>query len=275
MYLRGEVDYDAIDAVNFSTLKYAAKSPLAYFHRLNNPKASTIPQLRGTASHTAILEPERLESDYAIFTGKVRNGKVWDAFEAENAHRKIIKQGELDQALRMQRAVRSMPCADAYLSDGHAEVTLVWMDDVTGLLCKGRVDYVKGDDAIVDLKGTGDASGVSFAREAGRQKYHVQASFYLDGYTTLFPMAHPESVLIAVEYSEPHDVAPYVIDADSLEAGRRIYRACLDRIAQCRAERRWPGVANGSVQTLRLPAYELMEEDGDVELTVDGESIAF
>lgn len=276
IYLRGDVAYDQIDAVNFSTAKFAIKSALAYQYRLANPKESTVGQLRGTAAHTAVLEPDRLDVEYAIFGGKVRNGKVWDAFEAANAHRKIIKQAELEQAMRIQRAVRGMPAANAYLSGGHAEVTLIWTDRETGLLCKGRVDYVKGSSAIVDLKGTGDASKVAFAKECGRMKHHVQAAFYRDGYTTLFPtVRNLESVLIAVEYNEPHDVAPYVFDADSLEAGRRYYRECLNRIAECRASGKWPGVANGEVQELRLPSYELMEDDEDVELTIDGESVSF
>jgi hypothetical protein len=274
MYLRGQVDYGAIDAVNFSTAKFAIKSGLAYRHRLANPKESTVGQLRGTASHTAVLEPERLGVDFAVFGGERRAGKKWDEFESANAHRKIIKQTELDQALAIQAAVRREPEAMRYLTGGDAEVTLVWFDDESGLLCKGRLDYLQGDAAIVDLKGTPDASLVSFAKECARMKHYVQAAFYRDGYRKLFPMANPESVLIAVEYHAPHDVAPYVLDADSVEAGRKFYRACLDRIAECRESGKWPGVANGQTQTLRLPSYELMDEE-EVELVIEGETVSY
>lgn len=116
MYLRGELDYDAIDAVNFSTLKYLAESARLYHHRLHNPKPSTVGQLKGTASHTAVFEPHKLMTEYALFDaravlagyavfegGERRGSTEWKKFEAANPGKKLIRRSEFDQALSDRR----------------------------------------------------------------------------------------------------------------------------------------------------------------------------
>jgi hypothetical protein len=110
MYLRSErVPYGEINAVNFSTLKHMAVSPLHYRDRLDNPRESTVGQLRGTAAHTAILEPHKLFSEYAVFDPREmlaeyavfdgddrRGSKAWKEFEAANPGRKLIKRSEIE-----------------------------------------------------------------------------------------------------------------------------------------------------------------------------------
>lgn len=304
MYLRGEVDYESIDAVNFSTLKWLSESPLLYQYRLDNPKPQTPGQLRGTASHTAVFEPHKLMTDYAMFDPRVvlagyavfdgeerRGSAAWKAFEAANPGKKLIrrseltesdrrgsrlwkefeqlhpgkmliKQDEFDQALRIRDAVRSDLSAMKHLRKGHAECTLVWNDQRTGVLCKARVDWISADHVIVDLKGTGNAGEWSFGRECYRQLYHAQAAFYADGYETLFPMYETESKLLAVEHTEPHDLCVYNLDEETLGIGRDAYHSWLDKLIECRKSREWAGRACGQEKTLRLPKYALTDDSG-------------
>src|SRR4051812_24246093 len=80
-------DYIKIDAVNWSTLKHMRTSPLHYRHAVDSPDEDTARFGIGRAIHTAILEPHKLATDYAVFDGKRRAGKKWKTFEAENVTR--------------------------------------------------------------------------------------------------------------------------------------------------------------------------------------------
>lgn len=271
LYLRGQVDYDSIDAANFSTIKHFGDSARHYRYRLRNPKPETIGQLKGTADHTAVLEPHKLFTEYALFEGKVRRGKKWDECKGANAGKRIIKQSELEQALAIRDAVRSDHVAMKYLEHGHAEVTLVWADRETGILCKARLDWVSDEHVIVDLKGTANASQWTFGAEAYRRQYHVQQAFYLDGYETLFPTTQPQSKILAVEYTPPHDSVVFNLPDEVLGIGRDAYRGYLNRLAECREAKAWPGRASGTEMDLMLPKYAWPDDGGLEELGLEME----
>lgn len=57
-------DYDAIEAMNWSTLKHLAVSPKMLRWRVDNPRPDTPALTRGRAIHCAVLEPERWASEY-------------------------------------------------------------------------------------------------------------------------------------------------------------------------------------------------------------------
>lgn len=263
IYRRGEVDYDVIDAVNYSTLKELARSPKHYAHRLKHPRAGTPSMFRGSAAHTAILEPEEFERRYVVFDGKRRAGKAWEAFEKENNARTILKEDEYAQAMAFRDAVRGDPVAQPYLVGGDREVTLVWVDPETGVLCKGRPDYVTRDGVIVDVKTTKDASPFWFSRDVAKYQYHVQAAYYGDGYE-LITKREPRHVIIAVEAAEPRDVAVYRMSDPVIGPGRDAYRRWLKTLVECRQERRWPGYGNGFELELMLPPWALPDE-GDLD----------
>lgn len=266
MYLRKDrVDYDALKAANYSTLKHFADSPLHYLHRLENPKPSTVPQLRGTITHTAILEPHRLASEYAVYEGdKKRGSKEWNEFASDNDGKKLVKLAEFEQAIRMRDAVRASKEAMKYLRKGTAESILVWDDAETGIRCKGRTDWISDEHAVVDIKGTANASLWTFSAECHKRQYHTQGAFYGDGYERLFPMFTATSVIIAVEYTEPHDVVVYRLPQEVIDVGRDAYRGYLRLLKDCRDSGYWPGRAGGSEMLLKLPAYA-MPDEGDIE----------
>lgn len=266
IYLRGQIDYDAIEAVNYSTLKHMAKSPLHYQHALNSKRAETKPMALGTAAHIAVLEPERFASEYAIFAGKRRAGKVWEAFEAEAvaSGKKVLKESELDEALAIRDAVRADAVASSYLIGGHVEVTLVWIDEETGVLCKGRVDFLRGKaNGITDLKTSGDIEHRAFSNTCARLQYHMQAAMYSDGLAALTKKPTSYAV-VAVESKEPHDVVPYLLRDDVLDPGRDEYRRLLSKVKECRESGEWPGYANGQEMDLKLPAWVVGDAENDL-----------
>lgn len=262
IYKRDELNYGAIDAINQSSLKHIAKSPLHYKHALENKIKQTASMFRGTAAHTAILEPVRFMKDYAVFDGERRAGKKWDAFEAENSHKTIIKESEFNTAMAMRDAVHSDPVARQYVTALEVEAVMVWRDAETGLLCKGRTDGIKRTPVIVDVKSAKDVSAHWFAKQAANLNYHLQASFYSDGYEVITG-DEPEYVIVAVESAAPHDVVVYRLDEDVIANGRNAYRDMLKKVAECRAANKWPGYSGGLEVNLVLPKWAVPDEDDD------------
>jgi exodeoxyribonuclease VIII len=270
LFRRGTIDYASIDAVNFSTLKYMQKSPLHYRHALESPRTATTPMRLGTAAHTAVLEPARFITDYAVFEpeeGKAprRGTKAWDTFAAANDGKELLKQPEFNAAMRIRDAVRGNVEAMRYLRKGDAEVTLVWQDKETGLWLKGRVDFISQSvpDVIADLKTARDVSPWAFQSAYAKMQYHMQAAMYADGLEAILgrPTYHK---CIAVESAEPHDTVVYDVIGEPLELGREVYRDLLHKLVECRKNNEWPGASAGAEVSLRLPAWAVPDESDDL-----------
>jgi hypothetical protein len=282
IYTREQIpDYTSIVAVNQSVLKHIGKSPLHMKYRASGNAKPTTSMRLGTTAHTAILEPDRLESDFAIYKagitvtlpdGKtgvsntdVMNGKVWDTFREYHTAlgHHIIKQPELDSALRVRKAVFSNRDARRYLDMGQAERILVWRDERTGLLCKARLDWISQSvrDVLVELKTAADVSPRAFASNFAKLQYDVQTAWYIMGHEaitgrTLYPKA------IAVENAEPHDVVVYDL-AEVVDRGKELAREYLDLYAKCRNAGEWPGQGADGEKVLTLPFWRRGLDDDD------------
>ena len=263
-------------ALNVTTWKEMARSPMHYKHRLDHPKESDALTL-GLSSHTAILEPAKFMKEYALWDERTeggavrpRRGKDWDAFCFANRDKKIVRIDEFNLALAMRDAVRGNTLAMQYLRAGEAETTLVWHDDETNYLCKGRVDWLTkvGDlDVIAGVKTAKDCRPIGFGNAAARFGYHLQWAMYYDAWAKLTERS-AKMVEIVVESAPPHDVAVYIIPSEIIEQGRDEYRKLMVRLAECEAANSWPGATDGE-QLLSLPSWVYHAEDDISDLGLE------
>lgn len=259
-------EYAALDAVNFSTLKFMSFSPLHYRFACDHPRLATAPMKLGTAAHMAILEPARFAREYAVYESAEgetprRGTKAWEAFAAANADREILKPADFDAVLRMRDAVRRNAKALRYLRQGDAEQTLVWQDQETGVWLKSRLDWISQSVpcVICDLKTARDVRPWAFQSAYARMNYHAQAAMYGDGLEAIMGRATYHKC-ITVENSEPHDVVVYDVIGEPLEQGREAYRGWLKQLVECREKDEWPGLSPGAELSLRLPAWAVPDE---------------
>ena len=261
--------YAAMDGLNISRLKELRRSPQHYVHRIAHPKRTDALTL-GLAAHVAVLEPERFDRDYAVWSERTdsgrmspRNGRKWETFQVAAAGREILTEDEADEATRIALAVRSEPAAMKYLQQGDPEVTLQWMH--LDRPCKGRVDWltrIDGRDVIVGLKTTRDCRHFAFASQAAKLGYHLQWGWYFDGYVAITTRT-PRLVEIVVENEAPNAVAVYTISDDIVAQGRDEYLALLDQLEECERTDLWPGPAGGVEQELSLPSWVYGTEASD------------
>jgi hypothetical protein len=262
-------EYLKLDAVNFSTLKEMRKSPLHYHYRLHNPREDSTRLAVGRAAHTAILEPDRFLLDYALFSGAIRRGKEWDACCAANKGKTILKGDEYATCLSMRDAVRDHPVAGPLLAaKGTAEQTITWVDEMTGLACKARVDRLNAaPPVLLDVKTTFDVEADRFAATCARMGHHIQLAFYSRGLRA--NAIDPQVKILAVEATEPHEVAVYALDEDVLFAGDEEIDDLLAKVAAGKFSGLWPGRYTEE-QTLSLPGWAFNDEQD-----VDGLGLVF
>lgn len=266
--------YCALPGTRVSHLKELRRSPQHYQYMLANPIETTAMRL-GTASHTAVLEPERFESTYTFWTRRTdsgrlapRTGKHWDAFVAENAGRLVLSDAEAETALTIQRAIRSTPAAMRYLGSGDPEVTMQW--DIDGHACKGRMDWLThehGRPIVVGLKTARDARPFLFGSQAAKLAYHLQWAYYFDGFRKICG-DEPRMVEIVVENKPPHAVAVYNIPADIINQGRDEYLEMLALLQGCQQKNEWPGPVTEE-QDLTLPSWVYESSDDLTDLGLE------
>lgn len=264
--------YHAHSAVSKSHLDLVAKSPLHYWSRYLDPnrvpQEPTAAMAIGSAVHTHVLELDQWDAQYVVAPAGIdRRTKVgkaeWDVFQTAIGTRTVISREDADLVMRIGRSVLSHPAAAYLLSlPGKAETTHMWIDEISGLQCKCRPDWLLDDGSmIVDLKTTEDASPRGFQKSIAQWRYHIQASFYLDGLQHATGKRPEQFVFIAVEKKPPYVCAVYVADAQMIEIGRDTARRDLDKLNVCKAADYWPGYSD-CIEQINLPPWMLPKPDG-------------
>lgn len=246
-------EYQAIDAVNWSSLKHLRISPKHYQHALANQRKDTAAFKLGRAVHTAVFEPDRLLRDYVIWEGGDRRGKAWEQFKELHWRSTILKEDEYARACAIRDAVRGCKLLAPYLVDGQAEHVLQWTDPKSGLACKGRLDMLSPL-AVLDLKTSRHAVDLRlFASAAWGLGYAHQLEFYRRGAYAITGQDLP-CIVVAVENAPPFDVCVSHVDEDTLWLAGEEIDKLLARLKECRETNEWPG-AFSAEQTLAAPRW--------------------
>jgi hypothetical protein len=269
-------EYHRHHAVSKSHLDQVARSPLHYWARYVDPnriEPQPTPAMRlGTAVHTLTLEQDTWDSRYITAPAldrRTKEGKArWAEFEAEAGGRELISAEDRAVVSRMAEAVWTHPAAALLLKQlpGKAETTWMWIDDATNLDCKCRPDWLTDDRSlIIDLKTTEDASPAGFRKSIGNWRYHVQASWYLDGIERTTGTRPDQFIFICVEKKPPYAVAVYAADAEMIALGAQTAARDLEVLATCKAAGSWPGYSE-QIEMISLPAWMRPRPDGSMPL---------
>jgi len=258
--------YQQIPAINFSTLKLTAKS-LAHYRWTS--RGDETPALAfGSLAHAGKLEPDLMSSHYIVLpeaefirntqkwaktagnrTGK-SNGQPFSTPKASQHYKDQVTQfmklhpgkqevsvdwwnnlqGILDSIDRNREAKK-------HFSKGRPEVTLVWIDPETELLCKGRIDWVNDEEkSHSDLKTFQDVERFN----PYDFRYNMQAAMYQEGFRVLTGLVY-KPICVATEKVSPYSVMTAPYSKNGLELGRADFHIALRMVATSIKKRRWPG----------------------------------
>jgi hypothetical protein len=260
-------------AISNSGLNDMRRSP-RHFHALHLDPLRPAPEdkpshLHGNLAHCATLEPDEFDKRYKV--GPINDKRLVEWKDWAKDIRKqvgggvtLITPNERAIALAQAESIRSKPDVAALMSAGWPEVSAYWLDPITGVRCRCRPDWrsptgKRGRYSILlDVKTYSNADPDEFRRQVERMAYHQQAAFYSDGYAIASQQPVVGFVFVVVEDSYPFMSSAVMLDDDSLEAGRRLYRGGLDAYAKCLRENVWPGYSE-SIELIRLSSWRLQQ----------------
>lgn len=249
------VDYCAIPEAHSTSLFNILTSPLQYKFRKENSRFDTDAFRLGRAGHTAILEPERFERDYAVWRGKTKRDariEAYAQFLADNEGKTQLTVAQYDAAWRVAKAASLHPVAGPLLREaGESELVVRWTHPSTGIPCKARIDRLTTN--LIDLKLSRDITPALFSGAAARYGYAFQLAFYRDGVISTMKRTPPTKI-IAIQNSEPHDIAVFNLPTETLTLGNEQVERAMAKLAECTASGEWPG-AFGEEVDLLLPSW--------------------
>lgn len=250
-------------AVSSTWLKTINKSPFHLRAYLDSPPAEPTPALvMGSAVDCLTFEPELFEGQF-IVAPKTLNRRTkagqeeWAKLVADK--RTLMTFEQYQEALATTVAITTNPVMKDIMKSGESQLTFVWRDPVTGLLCKCRPDwYDEKSGTVVDLKTAQDASPEGFSKAIANFGYHIQQAFYSDGIRIcgkpvkrfIFGvMEKPDGKVI--QKADPRLMAFYELDAEDVEAGQDSYTSGLSAINFCMINDEWEGYTNRVVPISR------------------------
>jgi len=255
-------DYFTRPGVRSTLLKaLRSGSPLHYRHAADNPQAGrTASRTNLQANHCAMLEPERFATDYAVFPGKTRRGKAWDAWQASHPGVEGLTAAGHAEATAIGLAVRSHHAAGPIVCNAqHIEMEHEWRDEKTGLSCLLKADLVleMGSHRVLlgDLKGVESTDLRTIQRQSYRLGYPLQMAHYRAGIQAKYGAHYRVDVaIIAVETRPPYDVAVVYLSDDVMTHAETEWRDLMSIIAECTETGIWPG-RHTSAQVMDIPSW--------------------
>jgi len=234
-------DYHREKALSCSGLKKLARSPAHFKCWQDNPKPSTASQIFGTCFHLAVLEPNRFFDEVLVYEGR-KYGSKWDAFQSANPRKTILSIDDYNAILAMKKSVMDSEIASNLIKGALFEQSVFWNEPTFDFPCKCRPDILRPDlEVVADLKSCGDASQNGFSIEAGKNKYHYQAPWYLLGVNSVFPDKFYKTFLFICTEAEPPYLTKVHNAAGIVEKGRERIRPLVEVYAECIEKDEWPG----------------------------------
>lgn len=233
----------------------------------------------GRAAHMRVFEPDLFVGqfthepnvngpEYAEYKSP-RATKLYKTAvaELEAGGQTVLTGYQWADIFHLHESVMAHPkAAKVITSTGQAELSVVWIDEVTGVKCKARFDWhtpTHAGGAIVDLKTTDDASPGAFERAIFRFGYHRQGGLYLRAAKAVdLPTAH--FTIIAAEKKRPHGVVLYRLDDDAISLGNTQLDFALARYAECERTGLYPGYTEDVVD-IGVPRWADAAVERDLE----------
>lgn len=256
-------DYHAAPGISKTGL-WTIHTKTPFHFRYGERKNSSFFDL-GSAAHTAVLEPESLDSRVAKGPADRRGNKWTDAVNAAEFHgQMLLTAGDHDKVLRIRDSADKNATLRALRPGLVVEQSGFALDPETGVLCRCRPDgYQPSSGIILDLKTTTDGGASAFARSVANFGYHVQDAFYSfvwdEAQSYCEPTTPPRCgvqgfVFVVVETTAPYVTSTYELDPSAVDEGRAIYRAALARYAECARTDVWTAYPD-EPEPLKLPRW--------------------
>ncbi len=243
-------------------LKAFGQSAAHAFATFQNVRFDSLAVRIGSGTHAILFN-----QPFAVFTGKVRNGKAWSDFKEQHPHGNILSVKEHDKAQAIASAVRSDERANRVLFGPGVihERTILW--EQLGRARRSTPD-ARSDRHLCELKTTRCAEPGRFQRDGVFRAYNAQLA---DQSAAIeFETGRPpkDVYIVAVESVFPYVVEVMRLTPRALEHGARLNRIWLEQLLACEAANAWPGYSQS------ISDFDVMDDASDLVFGDDGDDSA-
>lgn len=231
----GLVDHVEVDP---NSIKFAFESP-----DRERAAAARDRMDRGTLAHLFLLQPERIATDVAIWTGGTRKSAAWDKFEADNGGRLILKEEDYNAVALACKEFRNVKAVANLLTDLDAEVAMFSSEFGGGIFTKGLVDAVTRGSVcnIIDIKTT--EAGISY-KQVERTIRDFNYREKMAAYKRWYQRESGREVVgcydLFLSMVPPYAVRLVKISEMALEWGEERIVTALDAVNRCLTDDAWP-----------------------------------
>lgn len=275
--------YEAIPAMNATTIKAMETQSPAHARYWQEEEKGSDELLFGEGFHCACLEPGEFPKRFVLWPdakqgdaptkktkdpdmrpGGRRAGKAWDSFCASHLPRKAVRERDYNDIQSMSEQLHSHPALMPLLQRRPIffEVTLIWVDPHTGMLCKARFDVLIDDEnpTGLDYKTTNNAKPSRFGTQVFDFGYDIGAAHYCMGQRVLNPdKPLPNMIIPAIEKKPPFKPVIYRVGIATMRLGWMRTRSGMDRYAECLKTDRWPGYGDDKIIDVDAPTWALRQ----------------
>ena len=238
--------------VRLSYLKAMGKSPAHCKHSMLSGWEPSLAMRIGSGAHALLLGGQNI----AVFTGKTRQGKAWEAFKEQHKDDLILNRSEMRKAEGIAASVRGNSLASRVLFDQPETVYEQTIHfEFMGRKCRATPD-ARTYRHLVDLKSTRNADPSKFQWDAIRMGYHAQMAFYAQAMKAERGFGPSAVYIVAVESVPPYAVTVLELTPGALSIGERLCRTWMERLKACEAANSWPGYCESMVP-FEVPDMEL------------------
>lgn len=251
-------------SLSHSGAKLILRSPAHYRWSIDHPVYKDVFDF-GSAAHARVLGVGSEIVVHEYDAEKVKSPKATNAWKAQQAEARdrgavLLLPDEFATVEAMADKLAEHRLAMRLLSEGQPEVSAFAVDEPTGVLRRGRFDWL-GATILTDYKTAVSSEPDAFVRAAVNYGYHSQHAWYLD---LAADVGHPAAAFafIVQEKDPPYVVTVIELPADLVDVGRARNRIALQRFRDCTESGLWPGYwPDDDFATPSAPAWALRTEE--------------
>lgn len=230
-----------------SQLKLLLRSPEEFYNKYVArivPKESKSHFDEGTFVHSLLLEPDKIQSQFAVFNGLRKAGASYEQFAANNLGKIVLSLPQVSRCEGWAKAALTVPLVNEILDGCLKEETMV--SNILGVPVKARADALHPIKRyLVDVKTTSMETDVDlFKGSMVDYAYDLSAALYCqiahDTYGELF-----DFYFIVISKAD-NGVAVYKCSSETLSAGAAKFTSALVLYKKCTATNNWSSNRSGT-----------------------------
>lgn len=269
-HIPDEIYHNDIKAVSSSSMREWRKSPrhFRYFFENEEEYEQTSQMFFGSMAHLCLFQKDVFDRTVIVSEAKDRRAKAYKELAETAPDKHIMLQSEFDKLTAMMQELLQTRHCMRLIANGLPEVSIFAKDPATGLMLKGRMDWISEDrPMIVDYKTSTDVKPdppenedqyveySAWTKHASNLGYENQAAFYLK-LCKLAGVRADSYCVVAQETKPPYLCQSYFYGFETIEYCMKENETTLTEIAESCAKDEFKGYSD-KIEVLRRPHWKM------------------